>query len=168
MAEVGTKGAWRRLFEKPDLWKFEAPTIEGVNFPSLGITEAWNDPDAGLLHVQTSAAYSNLKGMGTTFSITNLPDPDTAEISCDGQLFHNWHKTSEHSIKVDTDINPHNFRITTGYHRENIPAPRSSPSEQGKFSPKIVASPEMVSWMPSSGRARTQFFSCCSAINSRC
>ena len=168
LAEVGNKGAWRRLFEKPDLWKFEAPTIEGVDFPSLGITEAWNDPDAGVLNVQTSAIYADLKGMPTTFSITNLPDLDRLEITCDGQSFNSWHKISDHAIEVDTDINSHNFRITTGYHRQNIPAPRPNSREPGKFSPKKVTSPEMVSWMLSSGHAQTQVFSCCAAVHSEC
>ena len=59
MSEVGGPGAWRRLFREPNLSKFDAPTVEGVDFPSLGIAQAWNDPAEAVLHVETYAADSS-------------------------------------------------------------------------------------------------------------
>ena len=43
VAEIGDQGNWTRAFEAPHLDKFDAPTVEGIDFPSLGVYQAWND-----------------------------------------------------------------------------------------------------------------------------
>jgi len=40
MAEVGDHGAWSRLFNRPNLAKFQEPAVSGVDFPALGISQA--------------------------------------------------------------------------------------------------------------------------------
>ena len=55
-ADVGEPGAWSRVFNEPNLEKFDQPTVAGVDFPKLGISEAWNDSATGLLRVSTYAA----------------------------------------------------------------------------------------------------------------
>jgi len=167
MAEVGSKGAWRRLFHEPNLWKFEAPTVEGVDFPSLGITEAWNDPDAGILHIQTCVASSNLKGMPTTFCVTNLPDAGAVQIICDNQSFGLWRKTDAHTIVIDSDIAVHDFQITTGFRRKNIPTKnkRTQGTSDGSI-PRMNAQAVTTSHlMMTTGLARAPSFSCCHTIN---
>jgi len=47
VAEVGMGDAWYRAFEAPHMDKFEAPTVEGIDFPSLGVYQAWNDTGSG-------------------------------------------------------------------------------------------------------------------------
>ena len=56
VAEVGRGGDWMRAFEAPHLDKFAAPTVEGIEFPSLGVYQAWNDVESGTLHVGTYPA----------------------------------------------------------------------------------------------------------------
>ena len=42
VSEVGMGDAWYRAFDAPHLDKFDAPTVEGVDFPALGIYQAWS------------------------------------------------------------------------------------------------------------------------------
>ena len=50
---VCTPGAWSRIFNEPNLAKFNEPTIEGVDFPRFALSEArWG---AGQLHVAMHA-----------------------------------------------------------------------------------------------------------------
>ena len=53
VSEVGNDGDWIRAFEAPYMDKFEAPTVEGIDFPSLGLYQAWNDTESGTLYVGT-------------------------------------------------------------------------------------------------------------------
>src|SRR5207247_4011961 len=43
MARVGDHGAWARLFNAPNLTKFEEPTVVWVDYPAVGISQAWVD-----------------------------------------------------------------------------------------------------------------------------
>ena len=43
VGEVGRPGAWSRLFQEPNLAKFDQPTVTGVDFPAPRISQAWND-----------------------------------------------------------------------------------------------------------------------------
>ena len=68
VAEVGLGDAWYRAFEAPHMDKFEAPTVEDVDFPALGIYQAWNDTASGALHVGTYAAAPDRRGLDTTLA----------------------------------------------------------------------------------------------------
>jgi len=115
-AEIGERGAWTRLFEQPNLDKFSEPTVRGVDFPHLGIAQAWNDRAAGALCVETYAATSSLRGSPTTWQVTNLPDANAVKVTCDGADFTAWRVADAATITVDSDIDDHAFRILTGYH----------------------------------------------------
>jgi hypothetical protein len=56
LSDVGEPGAWTRAFSAPHLDKFGSPTVEGIDYPSLGVAQAWNDPAGGMLHVVTYPA----------------------------------------------------------------------------------------------------------------
>ena len=62
VSEVGSGPAWTRAFEAPHLDKFAAPTVEGIDFPRLGVYQAWNDPTSGTLSVGTYAASPDRRG----------------------------------------------------------------------------------------------------------
>ena len=116
MSEVGEPGAWTRVFEQPNRSKFAEPTVEGVAFPDLGVAQAWNDPAAGALWVETYAATSAARGRPTTWRVTNLPDATAISVVGDGDDFHAWRKVGPDSIEIDSDVGPHVFHIATGYH----------------------------------------------------
>ncbi|MEG9861582.1 MAG: hypothetical protein V6Z81_03650 [Parvularculales bacterium] len=115
VAEVGEPGAWRNLFLHPDLDKHHAPTVEGVDYPSLGVAQAWNDTRAGQLQLTVFAGNAEARGNRTSFRVTTLPDAGNVRILCDGGGFSSWRAVDERTIEIETDINAHSFQIYTGY-----------------------------------------------------
>ena len=115
VAEVGMGDAWYRAFEAPHLDKFEAPTVEDVDFPALGIYQAWNDTASGALHVGTYAAAPDRRGLDTTWRVTNLPNTDDVFILCDGEPFRRFSVDGPNAIRLDTTIDLRQYQIFTGY-----------------------------------------------------
>ena len=115
VSEIGRPGDWGRSLQAPFMDKFTAPTVEGVDFPAMGLYQAWNDPASGTLHVGSYAASPDKRGAATTFNITNLPDSGAVRITVDGQPFTRFEVTGASSIRVDTTIEERQFRIATGY-----------------------------------------------------
>ena len=56
LSEIGGPGAWTNVYKGDRDAQFDLPTVEGVDFPNLGISEASNDVSDGTLHVTTYAA----------------------------------------------------------------------------------------------------------------
>ena len=81
VAEVGMGDAWYRAFEAPHMDKFEAPTVEDVDFPALGIYQAWNDTASGALHVGTYAARPIAAASTRAGASRTSPAPTTSS-SC--------------------------------------------------------------------------------------
>lgn len=115
VSEIGKPGDWLRSFEVPHLDKFAAPTVEGVDFPAMGLYQAWNDRPSGTLNVGTYAAAPDKRGASTSFKVTNLPNASAVRITVDGQPFTRFEVTGPNSIRVDTTIDLRQFRIQTGY-----------------------------------------------------
>lgn len=62
-AEVGGVGSWQRIFNNKRFRdRFSAPAVVGVDFPKLGISQAWNDPKSGTLTICTYPATPSLRG----------------------------------------------------------------------------------------------------------
>jgi hypothetical protein len=115
VSEVGLGDAWYRAFEAPHLDKFDAPTVEGVDFPSLGIYQAWNDTGSGALHVGTYAAAPDRRGLNTSWRVTNLPGTDEVFILCDGEPFGRFSVDGPNAIRLDATIDLRHYQIFTGY-----------------------------------------------------
>merc|ERR1711860_405336 len=50
--EVLTSGDWQRAFHNAgNKDRFHAPTVEGIAFPDVGVSQAWNDTERGVLIV---------------------------------------------------------------------------------------------------------------------
>ena len=119
VAEVGTDDAWYRAFDAPHLDKFDAPTVEGIDFPSLGVYQAWNDPDSATLHIGTYAAAPDRQGLNTSWRVTNLPDANAVFVLCDGKPFRRFALDGPTSIRVDAEIGLHQYQVYTGYRGVN-------------------------------------------------
>ena len=130
VSEVGTDDAWYRAFEAPYLDKYDAPTIEGVDFPSLGIYQAWNNTESGTLHVGTYAATPDRQGHQSDWRVTNLPDPNNVVILCDGEPFQRYAIDSANSIRIDGTIALQHYQIFTGYRGPNSQAIRPAQSHE--------------------------------------
>jgi hypothetical protein len=67
---VCTEGAWSRLFNEPNLGKFDEPTVTGVDFPRVALSEArW---DGTALHLAAHPQNGAVTGSSTTVQITNV------------------------------------------------------------------------------------------------
>lgn len=114
-ADVAEPGSWRRLFREPNLTKYEAPTVAGVDYPALGVAQAWNDPKAGALQLQVHDGNGSKSGAGTSFRVCNLPDTGKVAVLCDGQITDHWRVSGEGEITLQTTVAAHHFQIFTGY-----------------------------------------------------
>ena len=71
---VCTEGAWSRVFNEPNLSKFDEPTVVGVDFPKVALSEARWENDA--LHLACHPQNAEAEGIRTRMQITNV---DTTE-----------------------------------------------------------------------------------------
>ena len=115
VAEVGAGDAWLRAFDAPHMDKFDAPTVAGVDFPALGIYQAWNDTASGALHVGTYAAAPELRGRDTSWRVTNLPSTADVFVLCDGEPFTRFAVEGDGAIRIDGTIDLRRYQIFTGY-----------------------------------------------------
>ncbi len=113
LCELGDPGAWSRVFNQPNLAKFDEPTVAGVDYPSLGVCEAWNDAESGDLRIATYAATPSKRGTGTTFRVTKLPDACAVRVRCDGADDPRWRSIGADTIEIHCEIGDHRFEIVT-------------------------------------------------------
>jgi hypothetical protein len=71
---VASPGAWSKIFNGPNLSKFDEPTVEGVDFPRVAMSEArW---DGTTMHLAAHPMNAKIKGKTTTIRLANLPGTD--------------------------------------------------------------------------------------------
>ena len=70
---VCTSGAWSKIFNEPNLAKFDQPTVVDVDFPRVAMSVARWDGDA--LHLAASPQNASVTGTRTTLRLTNLDGP---------------------------------------------------------------------------------------------
>lgn len=114
-SEIGRDGDWTRAFQAPHLAKYDAPTVEGVDYPAMGIRQAWNDPAGGALHVATYAVTPDRRGQDTAWRVTNVPSPEEVYVLIDGQPFDRFEVEGPGTIRLDAEIGEHRYQIFTGY-----------------------------------------------------
>jgi hypothetical protein len=111
MAETGRENSWWNVYNRPNLLKFDQPTLEGVDYPALGISRAFYDQDESALHIGTFAGSQGNRGANTSFRITTLPADATIQVRCNGQNFEHWQRLSPTSIGIDSQIADRSFDI---------------------------------------------------------
>lgn len=109
------EGDWWRACNEWDPEKFSAPTVEGVDYPRMGLSSAWNDPAHGRLSLDTYAATRSERGEPTRFRVTQLPDSGAVSVVRDGSGHDTWRALGPDSIEIETDLGDHHFEIHTGY-----------------------------------------------------
>jgi hypothetical protein len=109
--------------------KFTAPTVEGIDFPSLGVSQAWNDRTTGTLHVVTYAAAPDKKGAATRWRVTNLPSVTNLTVRLNGTPFSRLVAVGPRTIEITATIDAHQFDIVTGYRGDGQRAAAERPSE---------------------------------------
>jgi len=145
MNEVGDAGAWSRPFSAPNLNKFHEPTVSGVDFPTFGIDQAWNDVASGVLHIGTYAATASMSGRETSFDVANLSNTDQVAVLCDGQKFERFSVTGSDTIRLETDVGRHRFQIFAGYRAERVQSKRDAATGTPRIDrPKQVVTEDVV------------------------
>ena len=134
---------WIDAFKVKHLDKYTAPTLEGVDFPSLGVDVAWNDKDNGVLNIGTYAADRSMTGRSTSWQITNLPNAADTVVICDGATITNVEVINGNTIRVPTDIAQHQYQIYTGYFGQEValatPNPMTVASASGAATTRRTA-----------------------------
>jgi hypothetical protein len=112
MQDVGDPGAWRGVLDSPNMQKFDEPTVHGVDFPHIGLSQAYYDSRKSLLAVTTYVGSASHAGRPTTLKVTNLCHPESYTIRCDGQTFNRWGVVSPDTIQLDLDIAEHRIEMS--------------------------------------------------------
>ena len=120
VSEIGDGGDWSGAFQASHTDKFNAPTVEDVDFPSLGVYQAWNDIKSGTLYDGKYPASPDRQGMKTSWRVTGIPNTKETVVLCDGQPFKQYEVEGPGTIRIDTTIDKRRFHIYTSY-RKAVP-----------------------------------------------
>ena len=114
--ELGGRGSWSRWSNQPDPTKFTAPTVEGVDYPAVGLSVARNDVDRGELVLRTYAATPSRTGEASSLRVVQIPDLDNVRVTCDGDEFTDWRGIGPGEIELNVTMGEHTLVVRTGYH----------------------------------------------------
>jgi hypothetical protein len=81
-----------------------------VDFPHLGLSQAYYDQEHQTLVLRTYTADPAAQGRPTSFHIKNLKQPSTCRVLMDGQACDNW-SVQDGELEVSTEIGVHAFQI---------------------------------------------------------
>jgi len=158
VCEAADKGAWSRAYNNTDHKdRFSEPTVEGIDYPTVGVMRAWNDPQDGVLNVSTYAATPSKRGTPTSFRVTNLPDTDAVSIRLDGADYTKWRATSDNTIEIDAQVGDQEFRITTGVRGGS----RTETQSASVDSTRVVTGASTARKVYSTAGVKTCSSSCC-------
>lgn len=121
------EGNWIDAFKFQDPDRYTAPTLEGIDYPSLGVDTAWNDKNNGILHIGTYVADRSRNGQPTEWRIVNLPNASEAVVIRDGIRMTNVQVVNQNTIRVPTEIGDHRYEVFTGYYGQEIAMNKPDP-----------------------------------------
>ena len=89
MAEANSLKGWSNLFATENLKKFVDPTIHGVDFPTMCLSQASFDTERRTLVAASDAGVPANAGQSTTFRVGNVP-PGACSMEIDGKQSSDW------------------------------------------------------------------------------
>jgi hypothetical protein len=110
VSEVAGPGAWWRLFNEPNLKKFEEPTVHDVDYPRMGLSQACYDRSKRVLRLRTYPIGRSAIGSPTTFRIKNLASPRDCTVLADGAPYSSL-AVRDDELEVTTTIDERSFQI---------------------------------------------------------
>ena len=113
-------------FGDRDRDRFAAPTVEGVEYPKLGLSAASNDAAAGVLRLETYVATRAERGAATRFRVARLPSPAAASVTRDGAAYPRWRSVGADAIEIETEVADHRFEVHTGVRARPAPPPAAT------------------------------------------
>ncbi len=110
-AEAISKGAWGRICNEPNLRKFTEPTVYGVDFPNLCLSQAWYDVSRQLLVIATDAGDPRAVGQQTTFRVSQI-DTQHVNVMVNGEPANDWDwRIVDGELEITTTVGEHTFLI---------------------------------------------------------
>jgi hypothetical protein len=114
LCEAAETGAWTSVFQnKGQQDRFAEPTVEGIDYPIVGIQQAWNNREDGALHVSTFAATPSRRQTPTSFRVTKLPNVRNVAVYLDGVPYPRWQAIGADAIEIETEVGELEFLIAT-------------------------------------------------------
>ena len=105
-----------KLFNEPNLTKYDSPSISGVDFPSVGVKQAWHDDDKGVLTFKIIDGNRTKSNQPTKVSVSNIANPEEVEVTCDGLIFKNFSIEDDGTLLINTNVDTHLFQVKTDYY----------------------------------------------------
>ena len=112
LVEVTRPESWWGLINRPNLRKFLEPTVHGVDFPKVCLSQADYDVERRILAVATDAGAPGATGEPTTFRVTNVV-PEHCSVETDGARSDRW-RVVEGDLEIETTVGKHAFVIRCG------------------------------------------------------
>ena len=106
-AEAGSEAAWWRLFNQPNLTKFNEPTVYGVDFPRVSLTQAFYDPKERVLTIALDEGLPDARGERTSFRVRNV-DTDSLDVRSDADI--SW-QVIDDELEVTIPVGPYSIQI---------------------------------------------------------
>ncbi len=101
---VCSEGAWARIFNEPNLAKFDQPSVVGVDFPRVALSEArW---DGTALHLAAHPQNAAMVGRTTRVQVTNVGSIDGWTMTRDGTTLQLAGKDSVLDVELVADNHP--------------------------------------------------------------
>lgn len=82
--------SWWRVFNQPNLRKFQEPTLINVDFPTVRVRQAYYDPDLRALNIALHTVDASALGKETTFRVSNLLRGAQYRVLMDGKEYSGW------------------------------------------------------------------------------
>jgi hypothetical protein len=109
LVEVTSPDSWWGLINQPNLRKFVEPTVHGVDFPKVCLSQAVYDVERRILAVATDAGAPGAAGEPTTFLVSNVA-PEACVVEVDGVRSSDWRVAGD-ELEISTAVGKHTFVI---------------------------------------------------------
>ncbi|MBX9606819.1 MAG: hypothetical protein K2Y51_11390 [Gammaproteobacteria bacterium] len=101
---------WSRIFNQPNLKKFQEPTLEGVDFPQVRVRQAYYDAAQRTLNIAICTTDASALGRDTQFRITHLAAGAKYRVVVDGEEYSNW-EMGDGALVIRTTIGTHTLVV---------------------------------------------------------
>ena len=111
-AEVAEPGIWASLIKRPNLRKFLDPSVYGVDFPKVCLSQAIYDAERRLLVIATDSGAPHAAGEPTNFRVTNVR-PENCRVEIDSAPSDAW-RVVDGDLEISTSVGEHTFIVHCG------------------------------------------------------
>jgi hypothetical protein len=111
-AQVATRDSWWRLANERPGSRFTEPTVEGVDFPTVTLDEAWWDAARRELSIGTTPINAAAVGRPTSFRVVNLDDPAQWKVTVTTDPVPVDLSVCERGIEIRTRVGRHRFVVS--------------------------------------------------------